>query len=142
MNRLFAELQRRNVFRAGAAYLVVAWLFVQVADILLETFVAPTWVMRALVVALFVGFPVALVLAWFYELTSHGLVADAEASERVQPMFGGRQIDFIIIGVLVVALVLSAADRFGWIDVSGSKVAEPVSIAVLPFAYLGPETDS
>ncbi len=142
MNRLFAELQRRNAFRAGAAYLVFAWLLIQVADILLETFVAPTWVMKALVVALFVGFPIALVLAWFYELTSHGIIADAKTDELIRPMLAGRQLDFIIIGVLVAALALSAADRFGWIDASDSKGTEPVSIAVLPFAYLGPETDS
>jgi len=142
MNRLFAELRRRNVFRAGTAYLVFAWLLVQVADILLVTFIAPVWAMQVLVVALFIGFPVALAVAWFYELTSHGIKPDAETDEHMRPMLAGRQIDFIIIGVLIAALALFAAERFRWIELGEDDARGPVSIAVLPFAYLGPETGS
>ena len=67
------ELRRRNVFRAGAAYVVTAWLLVQVSDILLETFAAPEWAMRGVVVALAIGFPVVLLLAWLYEVTIEGV---------------------------------------------------------------------
>ncbi|MDH3924057.1 MAG: hypothetical protein OET41_05570, partial [Xanthomonadales bacterium] len=73
LTRLVAELRRRNVIRAGVAYTVLAWLLVQVADILLETFGAPPWVMRSLVMALALGLPVTLVLAWVFELTTRGI---------------------------------------------------------------------
>lgn len=142
MNRLIAELHRRNVFRASVAYLVLAWLVVQVADILLETFEAPAWAMQVLVVVLGIGFIVTLVLAWLYELTSQGVKPDADVEGQVEPMFAGRRIDFLIIGVLTVALCLFASERFGWIDVGDQSRNEPYSIAVLPFAFLGPETDS
>ncbi len=73
ISRFINELQRRNVFRSGAAFVVVAWLLIQVADILLETFAAPAWAMRVIVVALVVGFPVVLMLAWVYEFTTQGV---------------------------------------------------------------------
>ena len=69
LSRFVEELRRRNVFRTGAAYLVIAWLLVQVADILLDAFSAPAWVLRSIVIALAVGFPIAVVLAWIYDLT-------------------------------------------------------------------------
>jgi predicted transporter len=69
IQNFFAELKRRNVVRAGAAYVVLAWLVIQVADILFETFAVPNWVMQALVIALAIGLPIVLVGAWVYELT-------------------------------------------------------------------------
>ncbi len=66
ISQFIKELRRRDVFRTGVAYLVVAWLLVQLSDILLETFAAPTWAMRVIVIALAVGFPVVLILAWVY----------------------------------------------------------------------------
>jgi len=142
VKQLFAELQRRNVFRAGAAYLVFAWLLVQVADILLETFVAPPWAMRALVIVLGLGFIVTLVLAWAYELTADGFKSEANLEKHVEPMFAGRQIDLIVIGVLTVALALFASERFGWINFGGEPQDGPYTVAVLPFAFLGPDADS
>ena len=70
ISQFIKELRRRNVFRTGVAYVVVAWLLVQVADILLDTFAAPAWAMRVIVIAFAVGFPVVLVLAWIYEITA------------------------------------------------------------------------
>jgi hypothetical protein len=67
---LFEELKRRSVFKVGFAYLVIAWLVAQVAELVLGTFGMPEWVMQAVLVLLAVGFVVSLLLAWAYELTS------------------------------------------------------------------------
>ena len=74
LSKFVLELQRRNVFRTGAAYLVIAWLLVQVADILLDAFDAAGWMLRAVVVVLAIGFPIAVVLSWIYEITEKGII--------------------------------------------------------------------
>ncbi len=144
ISRFINELRRRDVFRSGAAYVIVAWLLVQVSDILLETFAAPAWAMRAVVTALAVGFPVVLILAWVYEITTQGVkrteaVADGDSFSS----HAGRQIDFVIIGVLLVGISLFAAERFRWIDFGTEPSVELRSIAVLPFENLSgdPEQD-
>ena len=79
--RLFAELKRRNVYKVAIAYAVVAWLLMQIASQIFPFFEIPNWVMRLVVLLLILGFPIALVLAWAFELTPEGLrqteVADA-----------------------------------------------------------------
>jgi TolB-like protein len=140
--RFIKELRRRDVFRTGAAYLVAAWLLVQILDILLGAFDAPAWALRAIVVALAVGFPVALVLAWVYEITKHGVkrTEETSAGELISP-HAGRQIDFVIIGVLLVAVVLFAADKFQWIDFGAETSVGPRSVAVLPFVNLSSDEE-
>ena len=63
------ELKRRNVFRVGVAYAVTAWLILQAADIVFDNVPAPDWVMQAIMVALLIGLPVVLVIAWAFEMT-------------------------------------------------------------------------
>ena len=137
ISRFINELRRRNVFRAGAAYVVVAWLLIQVFDILLGTFAVPAWAMRVIVVALAVGFPVVLILAWVYEITTQGVkrTAEVSAGESI-PTHTGRKTDFVIIGVLIVAIALFAAERFRWIDFGIGPSAGIRSIAVLPLDNL------
>ena len=65
----FAELKRRNVYKVAVAYAVAAWLLIQAASILFPTFEAPGWVMKVFVTAVAAGFPIALILAWAFELT-------------------------------------------------------------------------
>jgi len=137
VSQLIKELRRRDVFRSGVAYVVVAWLLIQVSDILLEAFAAPTWAMRAIVIALAVGFPVVLILAWVYEITTQGVKRTEAVSEGdVISVHTGRQMDFVIIGVLIVAVALFAADRFRWIDFGTESAVDLRSIAVLPFDNL------
>jgi hypothetical protein len=73
----FEELKRRKVFKVGAAYLVVAWLIVQMASIFFPTFDAPPWALRVFILVVFLGFPIALVFAWAFDFTPEGLKADA-----------------------------------------------------------------
>jgi len=69
----FNELKRRNVFRVGIAYTITAWLIAQVAGLAADSFLAPEWVMKMIFTVLMLGFPVSLVLAWAFELTTAGL---------------------------------------------------------------------
>src|SRR5438874_4394329 len=69
----FAELKRRNVYKVAVVYAVVAWLSIQAASILVPTFEAPSWVMKVIVMAVVLGFPIAVILAWAFELTPEGI---------------------------------------------------------------------
>jgi len=135
---LFNELKRRNVFRVGSAYIVVAWLIMQVADVILNNFELPGWIFHLILFSLAIGFPVTLLLAWAYELTPDGIKKESEvtgtASITRQP---GRKLNYVIIGVLVMAVVYYAMirDRVG-LDAQNSLetlIARP-SVIVLPFA--------
>jgi TolB-like protein len=110
---LFNELKRRNVFRVGIAYGITAWLLAQVADLMLESFGAPDWVMKTVLVVLLIGFPLALIFAWAFELTPEGLKKETEV-DRSQSIASqtGKKLDRAIIGVLVVAVALLVMDRF------------------------------
>src|SRR3954466_5549351 len=77
----FAELKRRNVYKVAVAYAVVGWLLIQAASILFPTFEAPAWVMKVVVAVVVLGFPIALILAWAFELTPEGI----KRTEDVQP---------------------------------------------------------
>jgi hypothetical protein len=106
MSSFFAELKRRNVFKVGAAYAIVAWLLIQVASILFPTFNAPDWVMQVFTVVILLGFPVALVLAWAYELTPEGI----KPANEVQPDQSmtaktSRKFNFPIAGLFMGAVV-------------------------------------
>jgi hypothetical protein len=105
---LIAELRRRNVFRVGAAYAIVAWLLIEVASVLLPTFDAPDWVMKAFSSLVILGFPIALIFAWAFELTPEGIKreADVDRAESIT-RHTGRKLDFIIIGVLAVAALIA-----------------------------------
>jgi hypothetical protein len=70
---LIAELKRRKVFKAGAAYLVVAWLAVQVASVALPAFEAPAWALRVFILVSLLGFPFALVMAWVFDVAPEGV---------------------------------------------------------------------
>src|SRR5437773_2548690 len=81
MNRnFFAELKRRNVYKVAVAYVVVAWLLIQAASILFPTFEAPAWVMKVFVSLLVLGFPVALVFSWAFEITPEGIKRESEVA--------------------------------------------------------------
>lgn len=101
----FNELKRRNVFRVGIAYAVATWVLIQIADILLDNFGAPPWVMKSLVVALAVGFFISLFFAWAYEMTADGVKRESEV-DRSQSMTQqtGQKLNFVIISLLVIAL--------------------------------------
>ena len=135
---IFKELQRRNVYRVAIAYLVTAWLLAQVADLGLAAFGAPPWVQKTLLFLLALGFPVACLLAWAYELTPEGIRRSVDAAESSTSVAGGHKgLDLLIIGLLTAAVVVLAADRFLTTDTNyqaePSSAAQRPSVAVLPF---------
>lgn len=128
----FTELRRRNVFRAGMAYLAVFWLILQVADVIVPLLQGPEWLLRALFFAALLGFPLTLILAWFYELTPEGVKTDAAADTGEGVRFTGRKVDFVIIGILVVAVGFLLVDDYILPEADRER-----SIAVLPFDNQG-----
>ena len=112
MASFFTELKRRNVFKVGVAYVVVAWLLLQLTDIVLPTFNAPSWVAQTITFVLLLGFPVAVFFAWAFELTPEGLkpTHEVEQSESITHVTG-RKLDFIIIGVMGLAIVFLVVNR-------------------------------
>jgi TolB-like protein/Tfp pilus assembly protein PilF len=134
----FKELQRRNVYRVAIAYLVTAWLIAQVADLALAAFGAPPWVQKTLLFLLALGFPIACLLAWAYELTPEGVRRSADAADANSAVVGGHKtLDLVIIGLLTVAVVVLATDRFLPSDagdqVDARRAGERPSVAILPF---------
>ena len=135
----FSELRRRNVFRVAVAYAIVGWLLIEVASVVLPTLLLPDWTLRILVFFVILGFPLALFFAWAYELTPEGLKKekDVDRSQSITRQTG-RKLDFAIIGVLAIAVVLFAVDKFVWVGegpATGVAVSDDrKSIAVLPFA--------
>ena len=120
---LFSELKRRNVFRVAAAYAVVAWLIVQVGDVAADNLGFSDWFMPMLFVLLGLGFPVALFLAWAFELTPEGLKreTDVPAEASIAPKTA-RKLDRLIMAVLVLAVAVLVAERF-W-PLEGHDAAE------------------
>jgi len=107
------ELNRRNVFRVAIAYVVLAWLMAQVAELLLDAFGAPPWVLKSLLALLLVGFPIVVFFAWAFELTPDGVKRESEVDrERTITGHTGRKLDRAIIVLLLLALAWFAWDRY------------------------------
>jgi TolB-like protein/Flp pilus assembly protein TadD len=145
------ELKRRKVYRVAVAYAIVAWLLIQAASILFPTFEAPAWVMKVFVTAVILGFPVALILAWAFELTPEGLWR----SEEVAPLESktrkpGRKWTAVIVTAAVLAAALLA---FQFVrtrrsaSIESPKQTAPTatldkSVAVLPFENLSSDKEN
>lgn len=146
MTSIYTELKRRNVLRVAAAYAVVAWILIEAGSVLMPTFGAPEWVFQAYVIVVIAGFLISLVIAWVFELTPEGvkLEKDIDRGESITEETG-RKLNFVIIGLLVVALGVSVT-----LNVTGMRdfgVADEInsrrlSIAVLPFASLSADPDN
>ncbi len=129
----FTELKRRNVYKVAVAYLVVAWLLIQVATQTFPFFEIPNWIVRAIILLLCLGFPVALVLAWAFDLTPEGL--KRTDSGEAAPLRAGRHtwIYIVVVGTLL-SLALFFAGRYS-VPNKQSRATER-SLAVLPFENL------
>jgi TolB-like protein/Flp pilus assembly protein TadD len=141
----FVELNRRNVFRVALAYAVVAWLVMQVADTLAPALLLPDWATRFVAFMLILGFPLAIFFAWAFELTPEGIKREKSVRrENSIARHTGRKLDFLIIGLLAVAVAYFAWDGFSGeqaLSESAPESASPVastrhSIAVLPFVNM------
>ena len=136
MSRFLEELKRRNVVKVGIAYLVAAWLLMQITDVLVPVLNLPDWTARFIFLLLLVGFVPALIFAWAYELTPSGLrrESDVERSDSSGD-FAGRKLNYAIITLLSLAVVYLALDNYVFDDrpTPATAVQLEKSIAVLPF---------
>lgn len=141
----FDELKRRHIWRVVIAYVVTAWLLLQLASIMLPSFGAPGWVMRVLFGTFLILFPLAIVLAWAFEITPEGVrrtepAHSPEARESPATRALGHKLNTGIIVALVLAVGLLVANTFLWhkgMDTADVATATPAkSIAVLPFENL------
>ena len=134
ITKFFAELKRRNVYRAAVLYGTVAWLLTEITTQVFPFFNVPNAAVRFIVVAVSLGFPIAMLIAWLYELTPEGFVRTEDVDVETQRRFG-RKVDFIIIGVLLLVIALLVYQRLPFRTETGQVVPEK-SIAVLPFENL------
>jgi TolB-like protein len=155
----FEELKRRNVVRVGVVYLITAWLLAQVADLMLENFNAPDWVIQAILVVLIIGFPLALIFAWAFEMTPEGIKKEKDV-DRTQSITHktGRKLDRSIIAILVIALgyfvwesrfAAPGAEEAMEVVAEGEAVQDEAedpaesakSVAVLPFVNMSSDPE-
>jgi TolB-like protein len=160
---LIAELKRRNVFRVGVAYAIVAWLLLEVASVIFPGLHLPDWTLTFLIVLVVAGFPLALILAWAFEMTPEGIKRET-AVDSTEPVTrkARSKLDFAIVGLLVLAVFYFAVDKLALkaepdsAEVTAERIPaadpdEPApaaksverekSIAVLPFANMSGDPD-
>jgi len=151
VGNLFDELKRRSVFRVGAAYLVVGWLIIEVVDTLAPRMAMPEWVPGFVIILVLVGFPLAIILSWAFELTPDGVkkTVEVDADESVTASTG-QKLNYLIIGALALALGYFIWERQSLSPEASQKSADTqaapearmlTSIAVLPFVDMSPEGD-
>lgn len=154
---LFRELKRRNVLRVGLAYLVGAWLIAQVVQLAAESFGAPDWIMKMLIVVLILGFPAIIFFSWAYELTPDGLKRESELalSESVS-LETSRRLDYLTITLVALVVVFVIWSRqapvsgVGEPSAAGETLAQAEapavttdrSIAVLPFVNMSDDPEN
>ncbi len=154
---LFEELKRRNVFRVSIAYIVAAWVIIQVADIVLENIGAPAWFFQALFLLLAIGFVAAVIISWAFEVTPEGIRRESEV-DRTQSVTHetGKRLNVVTIALVLTAVALLVADRLAPRSDAPQSAAETVpaatpsprvdtgtdarSIAVLPFIALSDDS--
>jgi len=137
----FAELKRRNVYKVAVAYGVVAWLLMQVASQIFPFFEIPNWVVRLVVLLLIIGFPVALIIAWAFELTPEGIKRTEAADAAGQRSRGGLWIAVILIGAALSIGLFFLGRYTAHNKQSGPGELPNKSIAVLPFVDLSQTHD-
>lgn len=143
---LWGELKRRNVIKVATAYAIGAWLLIQIAATTFPILNLPEWTTTLVTVLILIGFPLALIFAWAFELTPEGIKLDKDVDRSGSVSRNtGRKLDFIIIGVLAIGLIVFAVDRFVLLSdtapasdsdqqISATEIKQ--SIAVLPFVNM------
>jgi len=148
ISNFIQELKRRNVFKVAVAYAIAGWLIIQVFDTIAPQLGFPEWIAPLVTILVLIGFPIAAIIAWAFELTPEGIQKseDVEITESVTASTG-KKLNGIIITVLSVAIVFLLVDRFFFAsnvqDISDKLVSKisSQSVAVLPFADLSENKD-
>lgn len=146
--KLLQELKRRKVDRVGIAYLAASWVALQLADVVLENLDLPGWAFKALLSLIVIGFPIALGLAWAFQLTPDGLRRDASADDQddrapAASATSGQYVQLAITGILAIAVGVLVVDKFRSDASRPEEVAVSLerSVVVLPFENLTANAD-
>jgi adenylate cyclase len=137
----FSELKRRNVIRIGIGYAVAGWVIVEVASVLLPTFEASDWILRAIILALIAGLPIALLVAWVFELTPEGIKIEDSTDTPDEAKFktrSARKADLAIMITLALVVSYFVFEKIWLSDVVRGNMD---AIAVLPFSDMSPRHD-
>src|ERR1700736_2886558 len=139
----FAELKRRNVYKVAVAYAVAGWALAQGIAQVFPVFDVPNWAIRLIVLLIVVGFPIALVLAWAFELTPEGLKRTEDADATLQTRTKSHIWIYVVILGALLSVGLFMLGRYGFREkTSSSNEAPAKSIAVLPFGNLSRDPDN
>ena len=139
---LIAELKRRNVFRVGATYAIVAWLLIEITATTFPILKLPDWSVTLVTALVLIGFPLALIVAWAFEMTPEGLKRETEVDRAESVRHStGRKLDFVIIGLLAIVVVYFVSEKCVWTDEPAAESRVDTSIAVLPFVPLSSGED-
>jgi len=143
IDNFFAELKRRNVYKVAVAYAIVGWLLVQIATQVFPFFEIPNWAVRLIVLLIVLGFPVALLIAWAFELTPEGLkrTEDVDLAARPRPKSHAWIYVAIVGGILSIGLFLLGRYGFRTTDSLANELPAK-SIAILPFDNLSRDPDN
>ena len=145
MKAFVNELKQRNVLRLAAAYALVAWILIEAGSVLLPTFGAPDWLFKAYVVAVIVGFVVALVIAWVFEITPDGIRLEKNVDRAAYRPASSRRLNIAIIWLLAIALIVSISfnvTEIGQQRQAASPSPDRPSIAVLPFTSRSSDSEN
>ena len=143
IDNFFAELKRRNVYKVAITYIVAGWALAQGIAQVFPVFDVPNWIIRLIVLLIIIGFPIALFLAWAFELTPEGLKRTEDADRAAQPRAKSRAWIYIVIAGALFSIGLFMLGRYGFREKASSS-NEPLakSIAVLPFGNLSRDPDN
>ncbi len=145
MSNYFDELKRRNVFRVAAAYAVVGWITIEVIDTLAPRMGMPEWVAGFVILLVLIGFPIALLFSWAFEMTPEGIkkTEDVDADESIKSTKGQKLNYFIIAALASFILFQQFSPSLSNISpfAENEPVATSIGIAVLPFADLSQDGD-
>ncbi len=141
--KFLVELKRRNVYKVAIAYAVLSWLLIQIATQVFPVFEIPNWAARLVVMLLLIGFPIALFLAWAYELTPEGIkrTEDVDPKKSIRRSTG-RKLVFLIITVLLAVIALLIYERFRPRPSMPTREEVEKSLAVLPFENLSKDEEN
>jgi TolB-like protein/Tfp pilus assembly protein PilF len=143
LRKFFAELKRRNVYKVAIAYAVVAWLLMQIATQVFPFFEIPNWAVRLVVLLLILGFPIALIIAWAFELTPEGLKRTEVADRELAKPSRNKAWIYVVIIAAALSVGLFFAGRYTGLNRVITSGLQEESIAVLPFDNQNrdPDTD-
>jgi TolB-like protein len=138
----FAELKRRNIYKVAVAYAIVGWLLVQVATQVFSFFEIPNWRIRLVVLIIAIGFPIALIIAWAFELTPEGLKRTEAADREATKPSRHKAWIYIVIIAAALSVGLFFVVRHTALNRAVTSNLPGKSIAVLPFANLSGDPDN